>query len=54
MAFFDPPTRTMGFGPTFLASDDVTADMDIVRAFYADKGGIRPKNATPPRLREEG
>jgi 1-acyl-sn-glycerol-3-phosphate acyltransferase len=54
LAFFEPPTRTMGFGPTFHASDDVTADMDIVRAFYADKGGIRPHNATPPRLREEG
>jgi 1-acyl-sn-glycerol-3-phosphate acyltransferase len=54
LAFFDPPTRTMGFGPTFHASDDVTADMDLVREFYADKLGIRPKNATPPRLREEG
>jgi 1-acyl-sn-glycerol-3-phosphate acyltransferase len=53
LAFFDPPTRSMGFGPTFLAGDDVTADMDRVRAFYADKHGIRPKNATPPRLREE-
>ncbi|QGG42337.1 1-acyl-sn-glycerol-3-phosphate acyltransferase [Aeromicrobium yanjiei] len=54
LAFFDPPTRTMGFGPTFLASDDVSSDMDIVREFYADKLGIKPKNATPPRLREEG
>ncbi|WP_456695339.1 1-acyl-sn-glycerol-3-phosphate acyltransferase [Aeromicrobium sp. P5_D10] len=53
LAFFDPPTKTMGFGPTFHASEDVTADMDIVRAFFADKHGIRPKNATPPRLREE-
>ena len=24
LAFFDPPTKTMGFGPTFHASDDVT------------------------------
>jgi len=53
LAFFEPPTRTMGFGPTFHATDDVKADMDVVRAFYADKHGIRPKNATPPRLREE-
>lgn len=53
LAFFEPPTKTMGFGPTFHASDDVTADMGIVREFFADKGGIRPKNATPPRLREE-
>jgi 1-acyl-sn-glycerol-3-phosphate acyltransferase len=53
LAFFDPPTRTMGFGPSFHASGDATADMDIVRAFFADKHGIRPRNATPPRLREE-
>jgi 1-acyl-sn-glycerol-3-phosphate acyltransferase len=53
LAFFDPPTKTMGFGPTFHASDNVRADMDVVREFFADKHGIRPKNATTPRLREE-
>lgn len=53
LAFFEPPTRTMGFGPTFHASDDVRADMDLIREFYADKHGIRPQNATIPRLREE-
>jgi len=31
----------------------VRADMDLVRAFYADKQGIRPENRTEPRLREE-
>lgn len=54
LAFFDPPTKTMGFGPTFHAGEDVRADMDVVRAFFADKHGIKPANATPPRLREEG
>lgn len=53
LAFFDPPTKTMGFGPTFHASDDVSADMDVVREFFKDKHGIRPQNATPPLLREE-
>lgn len=53
LAFFEPRTKTMGFGPTFHATDDVRADMDLVRAFYADKMGIRPANATVPRLREE-
>ena len=53
LAFFDPPTKTLGFGPTFHPTDDVRADMDLVRAFYADKHGIRPENATEPRLREE-
>jgi len=27
--------------------------MDVVRAFYADKHGIRPQLRTEPRLREE-
>ncbi|MEJ7636186.1 1-acyl-sn-glycerol-3-phosphate acyltransferase [Aeromicrobium sp.] len=53
LAFFDPPTKTMGFGPTFHPSGDVRADMDLVRAFYADKPGIKPANATEPRLSEE-
>ncbi|WP_019145332.1 1-acyl-sn-glycerol-3-phosphate acyltransferase [Aeromicrobium massiliense] len=53
LAFFEPKTKTMGFGPSFVASGDVKADMDLVREFYADKVGIRPKNATLPRLREE-
>ena len=53
LAFYDPPTKTMGFGPTFHPSDDVVADMDLVREFYADKLGIRPEGATVPRLREE-
>ena len=43
----------MGFGPTFHPSDDVKADMDMIRAFFADKHGIKPKNATEPRLRDE-
>jgi len=53
LAFLDPPTKTMGFGPTFHPTDDVVADMDLVRAFYADKLGLRPEGATVPRLREE-
>jgi len=53
LAFYDPPTKTMGFGPTFHPTEDVTADMDLIRAFYADKLGIHPDKATVPRLREE-
>ncbi|TCJ30014.1 1-acyl-sn-glycerol-3-phosphate acyltransferase [Nocardioides jejuensis] len=53
MGFVDGPTRTMGMGPTFVPSGDVVADMDVVRAFYADKRGFRPENRTEPRLREE-
>lgn len=53
LGFVDGPTRTLGMGPTFTPSGDVVADMEIVRAFYADKHGIKPENRTEPRLREE-
>ena len=53
LGFIDGPTRTMGFGPTFQPTGDVSADMDQVRAFYADKHGINPELRTEPRLREE-
>ena len=53
MGFIDGPTRTMGFGPSFMPTGDVAADMDVVRAFYADKHGIHPRLRTEPRLREE-
>ncbi len=53
LAYLDGPSRTVGWGPTFALTGDVGADMDTIRAFYADKRGIRPDLATPPRLREE-
>lgn len=53
LGYVDRPTRTLGIGPSFVPSGDVKADMDFVRAFYADKQGINPKNRTEPRLRDE-
>jgi 1-acyl-sn-glycerol-3-phosphate acyltransferase len=53
LAFVDGPTRTLGLGPSFRPTGRVAEDMDFVRAFYADKHGIRPENRTEPRLREE-
>jgi 1-acyl-sn-glycerol-3-phosphate acyltransferase len=53
LGFVDGTTRTMGFGPTFTPTADVVADMDLVRAFYADKAGIHPELRTEPRLRDE-
>jgi 1-acyl-sn-glycerol-3-phosphate acyltransferase len=53
LGFIDGPTRTIGVGPTFEPSGDLAVDMEFVRAFYADKQGIRPENRTEPRLREE-
>jgi 1-acyl-sn-glycerol-3-phosphate acyltransferase len=53
LTFLDGPTRTGGFGPTIHPSGDVRADMDLVRAYYADKSGVRPELRTPPLLHDE-
>ncbi len=53
LAFLDGPSRTVGWGPTFSPTGDLRADMDRIRAFYADKTGIRPEGFTTPRLRDE-
>ncbi|WP_134740948.1 1-acyl-sn-glycerol-3-phosphate acyltransferase [Nocardioides sp. 503] len=53
LAFLDAPSRTVGWGPTFDLTGDVGADMDRIRAFYADKTGFHPELTTEPRLREE-
>ena len=53
LSFLDQPTRTGGYGPLLRMTDDVAADMDEIRAFYADKHGMKPGRFTPPRLREE-
>jgi 1-acyl-sn-glycerol-3-phosphate acyltransferase len=53
LGFIDGATRTLGMGPTLSPSGDVVADMNLVRAFYADKRGINPERWAEPRLREE-
>lgn len=53
LGFVDSATRTVGIGDVLHVSGDVRADMDRVRAFYADKRGVRPGNESTPRLREE-
>lgn len=53
LAFIDGPSRTTGFGPTLTPSGDVRADMDLVRAFFADKHGIHPERRSEPHLKEE-
>lgn len=53
LGYVDSATRTTGLGPTIRLTGDVAADMDVIRAFYADKHGIRPEGATVPRLLEE-
>ncbi len=53
LGYVDRTTKTFGLGPTFELSGDVRADMDRIRAFYADKSGWVPSRRTEPRLREE-
>jgi 1-acyl-sn-glycerol-3-phosphate acyltransferase len=53
LGYVDRATMTAGLGTTFEPTGDVRTDMDTVRAFYADKSGVRPEKRTEPRLREE-
>lgn len=53
LGFVDRTTMTTGLGPTIELTGDVRADMDVIRAFYADKAGHTPGRRTEPRLRDE-
>ncbi len=53
LGYVDRTTMTTGLGPTLELTGDVPADMDCIRAFYADKAGFRPELRVEPRLREE-
>lgn len=53
LGYVDRTTMTCGLGPTIELTGDVAADMDAIRAFYADKAGLRPANRTEPRLASE-
>ena len=53
LGYVDRTTMTTGLGPTFELTGDVSADMNRIRAFYADKAGLRPEHRVEPRLRDE-
>ena len=53
LGYLDYRTKRAGIGPPFWPTGDITADMDVIRAFYADKHGKHPEKFTPPLLREE-
>ncbi|MDP9800828.1 1-acyl-sn-glycerol-3-phosphate acyltransferase [Arcanobacterium wilhelmae] len=53
LGFIDAKTRTYGWGPSIELTGDVKADMDVIRAFYADKVGMRDGRVSAPRLRAE-
>ncbi len=49
----DSPTKTVTFAPPYTLTGDVVADMDHIRAFFADKHGVDPSKVREPRLRAE-
>jgi 1-acyl-sn-glycerol-3-phosphate acyltransferase len=49
----DKPTKTVTFGPIFKVTDDVVADMDKIRDFFATQHGVIPENRSVPRLQAE-
>jgi len=51
--FVDSVSRRFGVGPTLQLTGDVSADMDIIRAFYAPMKGYNPEKSSVPRLRAE-
>ncbi len=53
LGYVDRTTMTTGLGPTIELTGDVATDMNLIRAFYADKSGVRPEHRVEPRLREE-
>lgn len=53
LGFIDKSTRTCGLGPTLTLQGDPKADMDVLRAFYEGKTGVRRHQVTNPRLRME-
>ena len=53
LGYVDRTTKTTGLGPTIDLTGDISSDMDRIRAFYADKSGVKPEQRVEPRLREE-
>ncbi len=52
--FLDFKHKIAGVGPAIVPTGDMKADMDRIRAFYADKTGKYPGTETPIRLKDEG
>lgn len=53
LGYLDYARKRGGLGPEVRPSGNVRADMDLIRAFYADKVGRHPEEFTAPRLAEE-
>jgi 1-acyl-sn-glycerol-3-phosphate acyltransferase len=51
LGYLDYAKREGGFGPVVEPGDDIDADMEIIRTFYATKSPKYPEQAGPIRLR---
>lgn len=49
----DGPSGVIEIGPSIAITGDIRADMDVIRAFYDGKRGVRPGFASTVRLRAE-
>lgn len=52
-AYIDFGHKRAGLGPVFWPTGDVEADLDYLRAFYADKHGLYPHEAGEIRFKPE-
>lgn len=53
LGFLDYGRRIGGVGPAVTPTDDVRADMELIRSFYAGMTGRHPRNQGPVRLEIE-
>jgi len=53
LAYLDYTNRIAGFGPTFVPTGNVKADMDFIRNFYEGIKGKYPDKAADIRLSDE-
>ena len=53
LAYIDFKHRRAGLGPTLWPTGDMDADLDVIRAFYADKTGQHPHKAGEIRFKPE-
>jgi 1-acyl-sn-glycerol-3-phosphate acyltransferase len=53
LGYLDYANRIAGFGPSFIPTGNVKADMDIIRKFYAGIIGKYPEKAADIRLQDE-
>jgi len=45
MGYIDAPKKELGLADFYSPSGDIEVDLEQIKAWYKDKGGIRPENA---------